>query len=58
MAHHVRTEHAVTVPVKFKDLVALAFRAKYGVSESEKVTVKERMRTIRLQKRHKRETSG
>ena len=39
MVHHVRTEHAVAVAVRSNDAVALAFRAKYAVSESEKVAV-------------------
>ena len=43
MAHHVRAEHAVAVAVRSKDLAALASRAKYDVSETDKVAVKERM---------------
>ena len=33
MAHHVKTEHTVAVTVTSTDLVALAFRPKYVVSE-------------------------
>ena len=34
VAHHVRTGHEAAVAVRSKDLVSLAFRAKYDVSES------------------------
>ena len=57
MAHHVWTEHAVTVVMRSRDLVALQFRAKYDVSESEKVAVKVRMRSIRPRKRPKKGAS-
>ena len=57
MAHHVRTEHAVAVAVRSTDAVALAFRAKYDVSESENTAVKERMQSIRSRKRPKKGTS-